>query len=47
MIKKENLVAKRLLSIVEGLYDQMSSGEIPNLILPTRSKNNIEYNEDS
>ncbi|VUT24621.1 MAG: Type 2 DNA topoisomerase 6 subunit A [Candidatus Methanolliviera sp. GoM_oil] len=25
----------------------MSSGEIPNLILPTRSKNNIEYNEDS
>ena len=44
---KEGGVAKNLLSIVEGLYDQMSSGEIPNLILPTRSKNNIEYNEDS
>ncbi|MDD1720356.1 MAG: DNA topoisomerase VI, partial [Methanoregulaceae archaeon] len=36
-----------LLSIASGWYDQMKSGEIPSISLPTRTKYNIAYDEET
>lgn len=38
---------KNLVEVADTICDQIESGEIPNLTLPTRSKSNIEYDEDS
>ena len=37
---------ERLLSMVESLYDQFQEGIVPYLALPSRTKNNIEYDKD-
>ncbi|MEM1578088.1 MAG: DNA topoisomerase IV subunit A [Archaeoglobaceae archaeon] len=36
-----------LLSILENVYDQMKSGRIPEIEMATRTKFNIEFNEES
>ena len=38
---------KALLGIVDGFYQQLDDQTIPTLVLPTRTKNNIEYNNES
>lgn len=38
---------KRLMEIAQVWYDQMSEGEVPSITLPTRTKRNLEYNDDS
>lgn len=49
MSKKEldNLATSRLISIANMWYEQMRSGEIPSIRLPTRTKLNIEFDESS
>nr|QNO49363.1 type 2 DNA topoisomerase 6 subunit A [Methanosarcinales archaeon ANME-2c ERB4] len=45
---RENPIAeKTLLEMIEDLYDQFENGTIPNIRISTRTKKNIEYNEDS
>lgn len=36
-----------LLRIAEGWYDQMHGGEVPSIALPTRTKQNIEFDDES
>ena len=44
----DNQIAeKTLLEMIEDLYDQFENGTIPNIKISTRTKKNIEYNEDS
>ena len=43
----EERARERLVDLAAEFYDQMASGEIPQLRLPTRSKSNIEYDEDA
>jgi DNA topoisomerase-6 subunit A len=38
---------QRLIDIAAEFYDQFERGEVPELTLPTRTKSNIEYDEDS
>ncbi len=47
--KKENdaLASSRLLGLAEELYNQFLDETIPNVNLPTRTKKNIEYCDDS
>jgi len=41
------MALKELLKIVEDIYEQMKRGEIPEIKLTTRTKQNIEFNESS
>ncbi len=41
------MALERLLKIVEEIYDQMKRGEIPEIKLVTRKKQNIEFDEKS
>jgi DNA topoisomerase-6 subunit A len=38
---------KRLIDLAAEFYDQFERGDVPELELPTRTKSNIEYDEDS
>ena len=38
---------QRLLSLAEQFYEQFEEGDVPRLQVPTRTKSNIEYDEDS
>ena len=38
---------EQLIDLAAEMYDQFESGEIPSMTLPTRTKSNIEYDEDS
>ncbi|MDH7593495.1 MAG: DNA topoisomerase IV subunit A [Methanomicrobiales archaeon] len=38
---------KQLLAIADGWYRQMSEGSLPSISLPTRTKQNIEFDEQS
>ncbi|MEF8774715.1 MAG: DNA topoisomerase IV subunit A [Halobacteriales archaeon] len=38
---------EQLVDLAADLYDQLNGGEIPRMTLPTRSKSNIEYDEES
>jgi DNA topoisomerase-6 subunit A len=38
---------ERLIDLAADFYDQFAAGEIPEMELPTRTKSNIEYDEDS
>jgi DNA topoisomerase-6 subunit A len=38
---------ERLIDLAADFYDQFAAGEIPAMELPTRTKSNIEYDEDS
>ena len=43
----EQRARERLVDLAADFYDQMASGEVPQLHLPTRSKSNIEYDEEA
>jgi len=45
--EKDSLTEQRLLKIIETIYDQFAREQIPQLLIPTRTKSNIEFNEDS
>jgi len=38
---------QQLIDLAAEIYDQFENGEIPSMTLPTRSKSNIEYDEDA
>jgi DNA topoisomerase-6 subunit A len=38
---------ERLIELAADLYDQLGAGDVPRLELPTRTKSNIEYDENS
>jgi len=38
---------ERLLALAEQFYEQFETGDVPQLQVPTRTKSNIEYDEDS
>jgi DNA topoisomerase-6 subunit A len=38
---------ERLIDLAADFYDQFAAGQIPEMTLPTRSKSNIEYDEDA
>ncbi len=38
---------QRLLNLAEQFYEQFEEGDVPRLQVPTRTKTNIEYDEDS
>ncbi len=38
---------QRLIDLAANLYDQLDEGEIPQMAVPTRTKTNIEYDEDA
>ena len=42
----DDLARERLLALAEQFYDQFQAGEIPRMDVPTRTKSNIEYDED-
>jgi DNA topoisomerase-6 subunit A len=37
---------ERLIDLAAEFYDQFATGDVPTMTLPTRSKSNIEYDED-
>ncbi|QZA89245.1 DNA topoisomerase IV subunit A [Salinarchaeum sp. IM2453] len=37
---------RQLIELAADLYDQLDAGDIPEISLPTRTKSNIEYDED-
>jgi DNA topoisomerase-6 subunit A len=45
--EKDRLTEQRLLKIIETIYDQFTREQIPQLLIPTRTKSNIEFNEES
>lgn len=45
--EKDELTKTKLLDIIGGFYGQLLGEQIPHLNLPTRTKTNIEYNEES
>jgi DNA topoisomerase-6 subunit A len=49
MSRKESdaLAGERLISIAHGWYDQMRDGLVPYIRLPTRTKQNIAYDDES
>ncbi len=45
--KKDALTEQKLFHIVDTLYDQFTKEQIPQLLIPTRTKSNIAFNEES
>jgi DNA topoisomerase-6 subunit A len=45
--QRDNLTKQRLLKIIDAIYDQFAREQIPQLLIPTRTKSNIAFNEDS
>ncbi|HYA32794.1 MAG TPA: DNA topoisomerase IV subunit A [Candidatus Bathyarchaeia archaeon] len=45
--EKDSLTKQKLLQIIETIYDQFIKEQIPQLLIPTRTKSNIEFNEES
>ncbi len=45
--QKDNLTKQRLLKIIDAIYDQFAREQIPQLLIPTRTKSNIAFNEES
>ncbi len=43
----QNDARQQLIELAAEFYDQFESGDIPELALPTRTKSNIEYDEDA
>jgi DNA topoisomerase-6 subunit A len=43
----DNLAIERLVKIAKAWYDQMGAGQIPSISLPTRTKQNIAFDEES
>ena len=38
---------KRLIDLAAAFYDQFASGDVPSMTIPTRTKSNIEYDDES
>lgn len=38
---------EQLIELAAEFYDQFAGGDVPEMRIPTRTKSNIEYNEDS
>jgi DNA topoisomerase-6 subunit A len=45
-MKEAAVTKERLLGLAETLYDQFQEGIVPHLALPSRTKKNIEYDQD-
>ncbi len=45
--KGDSATVDGLMGIIENLYGHIENEEVPYIILPTRTKQNIEYNDDS
>jgi DNA topoisomerase-6 subunit A len=45
--QKDALTEQRLLRVIETIYDQFAREQIPQLLIPTRTKSNIAFNEES
>ncbi len=46
-MEKDKISLKKLIGVVELLYNQIKKGEIPSLDIATRTKKNIEFREES
>jgi DNA topoisomerase-6 subunit A len=44
---KDDLARERLIDLAAEFYDQFEGGEVPEMTLPTRTKSNIQYDEES
>ncbi|WP_435066863.1 DNA topoisomerase IV subunit A [Haloplanus sp. C73] len=47
MSSQDERARQQLIDLAAEFYDQFASGEVPEMTLPTRTKSNIEYDEDS
>ncbi|HJJ93463.1 MAG TPA: DNA topoisomerase VI, partial [Methanocorpusculum sp.] len=47
MNERDIATRKRLMEIAKVWYDQIGGGDVPSITLPTRTKHNIEYDDDS
>ena len=45
--EKDSVTKQRLLQIIKTIYDQFTNEQIPQLLIPTRTKSNIAFNEES
>jgi len=43
---QEEVAREKLIDLAEEFYDQFAEGDVPTMSLPTRTKSNIEYDED-
>jgi DNA topoisomerase-6 subunit A len=46
-MSSESEARRQLIDLAAEFYDQFDRGEVPEMTLPTRTKSNIEYDEDS
>jgi DNA topoisomerase-6 subunit A len=47
MSTQDERARRQLIDLAAEFYDQFERGEVPQMTLPTRTKSNIEYDEDS
>jgi DNA topoisomerase-6 subunit A len=47
MSSQDDRARQQLIDLATEFYDQFDRGEVPEMTLPTRTKSNIEYDEDS
>jgi len=47
MSTQDERARQQLIDLAAEFYDQFARGEVPEMTLPTRTKSNIEYDEDS
>ena len=45
--ERDMATKKRLMEIAKVWYDQMDAGDVPSITLPTRTKYNLEFDDDS
>ena len=43
----DELAQERLIDLANRFYDQFASGDVPSMEIPTRTKSNIEYDEEA
>lgn len=47
MNERDQVTQKRLMEIAKVWYDQIGGGDVPSITLPTRTKRNLTYDDDS
>jgi len=47
MSTQDERARQQLIDLAAEFYDQFARGEVPEMSLPTRTKSNIEYDEES
>ena len=47
MNERDQATQKRLMEIAKVWYDQIGGGDVPSITLPTRTKRNLTYDDDS